>query len=103
LAPFLYGLYRKKTTKASVWVSFIVGVGVMLANMVCTFLKVPFINAYFSSPINAGVLSMVLGLVLVPIVSLFTRKMDKTLVEQMYMCYNRTVNVPAKDALEDEV
>lgn len=103
LAPFLFGLYWKKTTKAAVWVSFAVGVGVMLANMACTFLKVPFINAYFSSPINAGVLSMVLGLVLVPFVSLFTRKMDKTLVEEMYMCYNKTVNVPAKDALEDEV
>ncbi len=103
LAPFLYGLYWKKTTKTAVWVSFAVGVGVMLVNMVCTFLKVPFINAYFSSPINAGVLSMVLGLVLVPIVSAFTPKMDKTLVESMYVCYNRTVNVPAKDALEDEV
>ena len=28
--------------------------------------------------------------------------LDKTLVEEMYMCYNRTVNVPAKDAPEDE-
>ncbi|MBO5797336.1 MAG: sodium:solute symporter family protein, partial [Clostridia bacterium] len=102
LAPFLYGLYWKGTTRAAVWISFVVGVGLMVANLLCTLLGVPFINDFFSSPINAGVLAMVLGLVLVPIVSLFTRKMDKSLVDEMYMCYNRTVNVPAKDALEDK-
>ncbi len=102
LAPFLYGLYFKKTTKAAVWTSFAVGVGVMVANMICTFAGVPFISAYFSSPINAGVLSMVLGLVMVPLVSLFTPKMKKTLVDEMYVCYNRKVNVTATDALEDE-
>jgi SSS family solute:Na+ symporter len=102
LAPFLYGLYWKGTTRAAVWTSFIVGVGLMVANLLCTLFGVPFINDFFSSPINAGVLAMVLGLVLVPIVSLFTRKMDKSLVDEMYMCYNRTVNVPAKDALEDK-
>ena len=103
LAPFLFGLYWKKTTRAAVWTSFIVGVGLMILNMICTFTGTTFINAYFSSPINAGVLAMVLGLVLVPLVSLFTPKMNKTLVDEMYVCYNKTVNVPATDALEEEV
>ena len=84
------------------WTSVIGGVGLMLANLLCTVFGVTFINAYFSNPINAGMLAMVLGLVLVPLVSLFTRKMDKGLVDEMYMCYNRTVNVPAKDALEEK-
>ncbi|MBQ4353654.1 MAG: sodium:solute symporter, partial [Clostridia bacterium] len=54
LAPYLCSLYSKKITKAAVWVSFISGVGIMSANMICTFAGVPFINAFFSSPINAG-------------------------------------------------
>ncbi|MBE6936798.1 MAG: sodium:solute symporter, partial [Ruminococcaceae bacterium] len=33
LAPFIYGLYWKRATKASVWVSFIFGAGIMLLNM----------------------------------------------------------------------
>ena len=35
LAPFIYGLYWKRTTKASVWVSFIFGSGIMILNMIC--------------------------------------------------------------------
>ena len=102
LAPFLWGLYSKKVTKAAVWVSFVSGVGIMLANMLCTFAGVPFINAYFSSPINAGVLAMVVGLIVVPIVSLFTGKMDKALVDDMFECYERTITVRAATSLEDE-
>ena len=33
LAPFLYGLYWKRTSKAAVWVSFLCGSVIMLANM----------------------------------------------------------------------
>ena len=33
LAPFLYGLYWKKTTKLACWVSFIFGAGIMLVNL----------------------------------------------------------------------
>lgn len=102
LAPFLYGLYSKKVTKASVVVCFISGVGIMLANMICTFAGVPFINSFFSSPINAGVLSMGVGLVIVPIVSLFTKKPDAKAVNGMFECYDRTITVRASTSLEDK-
>lgn len=102
LAPYLISLYSKKVTKASVWVSFVSGVGIMIANMICTFAGVPFINGFFSSPINAGVLAMVVGLVLVPVVSLFTKKPDKAEVDKMFECYDRTITVKASTALEDE-
>ncbi len=101
LAPYLYSLYSKKITKASVWVSFASGVGIMIANMICTVLKVPFINSYFSSPINAGVLAMVAGLVIVPVVSLFTKKPDAAMMNEMFTCYERTITVRATTALED--
>ena len=102
LAPYLISLYSKKVTKASVWVSFVSGVGIMIANMICTFAGVPFINGFFSSPINAGVLAMVVGLVLVPVVSLFTKKPDKAEVDRMFECYDRTITVKASTSLEDE-
>lgn len=101
LAPFLYGLYWKKTTKAAVWASFISGVAIMCGCMYGTFTKTVFISPYFSSPINAGVLAMLLGLVIVPIVSAFTRVKNKDKVEKMFDCYNREVTVRASTSLMD--
>jgi Na+/proline symporter len=67
LAPFLYGLYWKRTTTASVWTCFIFAVGLVCSNMVF---------GYIASPINAGAIAMVAGLVIVPLVSLITPKPD---------------------------
>ena len=102
LAPFLYGLYWKKTTKAAVWVSFITGVGIMVADMICNFVGVTFISPYFSSPINAGMLAMVVGLVIVPVVSLITKKPDSAKMDEIFSCYNREVTVSAKTSLTEK-
>ena len=102
LAPFLYGLYWKRTTSASVWASFIVGVGIMCGCMYCTFTGKTFISPYFTSPINAGVLAMLLGLVVVPVVSLISRVSRKEEVDEMFDCYSSTVTVRATDALSEE-
>lgn len=102
LAPFLYGLYNKHTTKASVWASFIVGVAVMCICMYCTFTKQVFLCEYLTSPINAGVLAMLLGLILVPIVNLFTSVKDKEKVAKMFECYERKITVRASTSLDDE-
>lgn len=42
---------------------------------------------------------MLLGLILVPIVNLFTRVRNKTAVEEMFGCYNKNVTVKAATAL----
>ena len=102
LAPFLYGLYWKRTTPASVWASFIAGVAVMSGCMYCTFTGKTFISPYFTSPINAGVLAMVLGLVIVPVVSLFTKVSRKEEVERMFSCYDTTVTVRATTSLVEK-
>ena len=60
LAPFLYGLYWKGVTRASVWFSFLIGVGITVSNL--------FLH-YIASPINAGAIAMVAGLIAVPLVS----------------------------------
>ena len=102
LAPFLYGLYWKRTTATSVWVSFVAGVVLMCACMYCNFTGKTFLSPFFSSPINAGVLAMVLGLVLVPIVSLFGRVRDREAVDKMFSCYDHEVTVRASTSLVDD-
>ena len=103
LAPFLYGLYSKKTSCAAVWASFISGVAIMSACMFCTFTGRTFISPFFTSPINAGVLAMVFGLVLVPIISHLTKVHNPEKIEKMFECYEETVTVRATTSLSDKV
>ena len=97
LAPFLYGLYWKKATKAACWVSFLFSTVVMLANIGLNALFPPILQ----SPINAGAFCMVAGLVLVPVVSLITPKPDAGLVEKAFSCYEERVLVRQRLALGD--
>jgi SSS family transporter len=75
LAPFLYGLYWKRTTTASVWACFIFAVGLVCSNMLIGFI---------ASPINAGALAMVGGLLIVPIVSLITPAPDAEKTRRLF-------------------
>lgn len=96
LAPFMYGLFSKKITKASVWACFISGVGITVIHMILFSLGlfpslVESVKALgwklnVLSPINAGAFAMLFGLVLVPAVSLFTRKPDKEKTEEVFSC-----------------
>ena len=99
LAPFLFGLYWKRTTVASVWVSFGFSTVVMLANILW---KSAF-PALLQSPINAGVFCMLAGLVIVPVVSLLSKPPKKEYIEQVFSCYEQTVVVPATDAIGEPV
>ena len=91
LAPFMYGLYWKGVTKAAVWASFASGVGITVSNM--------FLH-YIASPINAGAIAMSVGLVIVPIVSLITPKMNKKQVDDIFECYEEKVTITKKRSLE---
>ena len=93
LAPFLWGLYWKKTTKLSVWVCFIFGVGFTVANM---FLK------FIASPINAGAVTMVAGLVIVPLISLITPKLSSEKVDGIFSCYDEKVTIEKRYSLPEE-
>ena len=99
LAPFLYGLYWKGATKAACWCSFIFSTVVMLANM---FVRSSF-PALLQSPINAGAFCMIAGLIIVPVVSLFTPKPDRRVVEEAFACYEEKVLVPQSSALGEEI
>ena len=95
LAPFLYGLYWKKATKGAVWASFIFGAGIMILNMLA---RTSF-PTVLQSPINCGVVAMLGGLVIVPVVSWISPKLKKENVEDMFSCYNEEVVVYKKESL----
>ncbi|BDF33808.1 sodium:solute symporter [Lachnospiraceae bacterium] len=91
LAPFLYGLYWRGVTKAAVWASFAAGVGITVSNM--------FLH-YIASPINAGAVAMIAGLVVVPVVSILTPKLKKEHVDDIFTCYEEKVTITKKRSLE---
>ena len=87
LAPFLYGLYWKRTTKTSIWCCFIFGSGLMICNLLFR----PLFPKLLQSPINAGAFAMLAGLIIVPLVSILTAKPDQKEVDHIFSCYKKSV------------
>ncbi len=92
LAPFLYGLYCKKVTKTAVAVNFVFGVGLelvqLLIGMKIITVSGPVLSFVFTNSLYSGVFAMVGGLILMPIVSAFTKKSLPENVEEKFSCYN---------------
>ena len=104
LAPFLYGLYSRRTSKASVVVCFIWGVGLEVIQLLISLNVVspagsPLLAFVFRNSLYSGVFAMVGGLILVPIVSLLTPGSRPRNVEQMFECYNDRKTVGITDNL----
>lgn len=95
LAPFLYGLYWKKATRASVWTSFVVSVLIMALNVIIR----PMLPPIIQSPVNCGAMVMILNLVLVPLVSFVTPKISKKEADSMFLCYETEVTVQSRESL----
>ncbi len=118
LAPFLYGLYSKKITKASVWASFAVGVIISIFSFVMSITKGTFMTVTFSSgetlnfanAVVMGAIAMVAGLIIVPLVSLCTYKfevnhgiLDVEKTDRMFDCFKGKVVVSKTSSLGEEV
>lgn len=104
LAPFLYGLYFKKTTKAAVVCCFVYGVGLEIFQLFVSLgwvdiSEVPVINFIFTNSLYSGVFAMVGGLIILPVVSLLTQKTCPREVEKMFSCYSLTKTVEITDSL----
>ena len=78
LAPFMLGLYWKGVTRLAVWACFVWGVGITVVNML---LGNPI------NPIDCGAIAMVGGFIVVAVVSIFTSKMKKEIVDEIFKCY----------------
>lgn len=99
LAPFLYGLFSRKITKAAVWVSMISGVGITVVSMVLFNLELfPALTAAaaqlpldLSSPINWGAIAMLVGLIEVPIVSALTKNKKQKEIDAIFSEYKKAL------------
>ena len=99
LAPFLYGLYWKRTTKAACWVSFVFSTVFMLAVISPVKGSLP---GLLQSPINAGAFCMIVGLAIVPVVSVVTKAPSKKRLEDVFSCYERKVTVTVRDSIGEQ-
>ena len=106
LAPFLYGLYWKKTSKASVVVCFIWGCAIAIFQFIISIAGIDvsgwgsILGFVFKSSINSGVVAMVGGLIIVPLVTLFTKKPDQDKMDKLFECFDEKVSVPKREALD---
>ena len=103
LAPFLYGLYWKKTTRAAVAVSFVFGTGLELIQLAIGvgWLSVNggVLGFVFQNSLTSGVIAMLGGLVLVPIVSAVTQKTLPPDVDGKFAGYDVAVTTNQKQSL----
>lgn len=100
LAPYIYGLYSKKATKAGAYSSLITAaVTTLVLYIVYSVLSGP-IKGYFAPP-TIGVSAMILGLIVMPIVSHFSKKTmpSNKLVEPLFAIYSKKQE-PTKEELE---
>ncbi len=79
LGPFLYGLFWKGTTKAGVWAALVFGVGFVTANSF----------GHWMDATVCGAIAILSSFVIVPVVSLFTPKMDPKKVDDAFACYDQ--------------
>ncbi|HHW48121.1 MAG TPA: sodium/solute symporter [Clostridiaceae bacterium] len=77
LAPFLYGLYWKGTTKAGAWAGIITGFGCSIGGTL-----IYGMNAQYAP--NIGAVAMLASLVAVPVVSHMTAKLPEEQVEKVF-------------------
>lgn len=105
LAPFMYGLYMKRVPKIAVWINFALGIGISIASFICNMSGIKFDNAvleYFKSPINAGMLAMLVGIVLTPIITLIVPAKDNDRVNNIFACYYKKVTVSSKKSIDED-
>lgn len=103
LAPFLYGLYWKRAGGVSTAVCFVTGVGIEIVQLLCSMgilsIKGGFFGLIFTNSLYSGVFAMLLGLVIVPIVTVFFPEKHKAETEEIFTCYDRSVTVDVTECL----
>lgn len=92
LAPFLYGLFWKKGTRAAVVSCFIFGTGLEIVQL-CISMKwfsvQGILGFVFTNSLYSGVFAMVGGLIIFPIVSLLTQKTKPNNCEEKFACFKK--------------
>ena len=87
IGPYIWGLFSKKITKAGAYAGILSGLLVVGISTLVISLNSGFGAAAAKSP-EMGVSAMAVSLVIVPLVSAFTKNKDKKRVEEIFACYN---------------
>ena len=108
LAPYLFSLYWKRTSKASCWACFAFGVAASLAALAISLsagsLPQSFLDSFlykylFSSSIYVGSWTMLAGFVIVPVVSLFSKKKKSAHLDELFRPFGQ-LNEAVETAVE---
>lgn len=105
LAPFLLGLFWKGVTKSAVYVNIVFGVGASIVHLILKStgaISGTILGLNVASPVNLGAFTMLFGLILVPLVSLATPKMNKADVDKIFSCYDGVADANNKALTEAE-
>ena len=83
IGPYVWGLYSKKTTKAGAWAGMLAGFCTELGLVLILTFRCGFSAATANSPL-IGVIAMAVSIVVVPLVSAFTRKFDQEHLQAVF-------------------
>ena len=93
LGPYIWGLYSKKTTRASVWATMIIILAYTFGMIAVFGIKAPdpdsdgvmaVIKGGLSKTPIIGSTSMILSLILTPVISKFTKQPDKEVLDKAF-------------------
>ncbi len=87
IGPYIWGLFSKKITKLGAYSGVLSGLLVVGISTLVISLDSGFAAAAAKSP-EMGVAAMAVSMVMVPLVSAFTKNKDKERVEEIFACYN---------------
>ena len=87
IGPYIWGLFSKKITKTGAYAGILSGLLVVGISTLVISLNSGFSTAAAKSP-EMGVAAMAVSLVIVPLVSLFSKNEDEERVEEIFACYN---------------
>lgn len=92
IGPYIWGLYSKKTTKTGAWSGMIGGIATVALLLITDIFRAPELAngiyaAFKAASANApvyGVIAMAVSFIIVPVVSIFTKKPDKSHLEKVF-------------------
>ncbi len=87
IGPYIWGIFSKKITKIGAYSGVISGLLVVGISTLVISLNSGFSSAAAKSP-EMGVFAMAVSMVIVPLVSLFTKNKDIDRVEEIFACYS---------------
>ena len=88
IGPYIWGLFSKKITKVGAYAGMLSGLLTVGGATFVITLTEGFSSAAAKSP-EMGVVAMAVSVIVVPVVSLFTKNRDKERVEEIFSCYTQ--------------